>query len=403
MQQTTKRTHKRNLFSGLTRNTFLLAFTSLFADISTEMLYPLLPIFLTQYLHAGGSIVGIVEGVAETTQNLVQGFSGWLSDKLQKRKILAVSGYIVAALSKPVIGVATAWQGVLGARFLDRLASGTRSAPRDALIAASADEKNRGKAFGLEGIGDNLGAFIGPLVAILFLFSLRLSIRTVFYLSIIPGLLAVCMILLVREKKADFTAKTKIDLSVRKFPAAYWKYLLAMAVFGIGNSSNAFLILQTKDLGVSFKNTIFIYAAYNLVAALISYPSGSLSDKLGRKNIMLISLLIFLITYLGFAFTKNLWLIGGLFILYGLYQGIFRSVGKALATDLVPPHLRASGVGWYATTVGITGLVASIIAGLLWDKVGHTAVFIYGAIFGIVGIASFMLLIQGSMRSTTAG
>ncbi|MDP4131315.1 MAG: MFS transporter [Bacteroidota bacterium] len=387
---------KTSLFSGLTRNTFLLALTSLFADISSEMLYPILPIFLTQNLKVGGSIVGIVEGVAETTQNIVQGFSGWLSDKWQKRKGIAVFGYVLAAISKPFIGMATGWPVVLGARFMDRLGSGTRSAPRDAMIAASADERNRGKAFGLEGVGDNLGAFIGPLIAVALLFLLEINIRSVFYLSIIPGGLAVLMILTVRERKVAFRSKAKIDLSYSQFSAGYRKYLLATALFGIGNSSNAFLILQTKDLGVSFKNTILLYAAFNLLAALISYPSGNISDKLGRKNILLVSFIIFLITYTGFAFTENLWLIGGLFCLYGLYQGIFRSVGKAMAADLVPPHLRASGIGWYSTIVGLSGLVASIVAGQLWDKVSHHAVFLYGAAFSIVGIISLIILIPGS-------
>jgi MFS family permease len=384
---------KKSFFSGLTKNTFLLALTSLFADISSEMLYPILPIFLTQNLKASGSVVGIIEGIAETTQNLVQGFSGWLSDKWQKRKGIAVFGYVLAALSKPLMGLATGWPMVLGARFSDRLGSGARSAPRDALIAASADEKNRGKAFGLEGFGDNLGAFIGPLIAVGLLFLLKENLRAVFYLAVIPGALAVLMILLVKEEKTNIKSKMKIDLNFRQFSGGYRKYLLAIAIFGIGNSSNAFLILQTKDMGVSFENTILIYAAYNLIAALISYPSGHLSDKLGRKNILLISIVIFIITYLGFALTKNLWLIGGLFCLYGLYQGIFRSVGKAFAADFVPKHLRASGIGWYSATIGLSGLVASVVAGQLWDNVNHLSVFLYGAAFGLAGFISLLLLI----------
>jgi MFS family permease len=388
-----KAAKRTKYFSGLTRNTFLLALTSLFADISSEMLYPILPIFLTQTLKASGSIVGIVEGVAETTQNIVQGFSGWLSDKLQKRKGIAVFGYLLAAIAKPLIGMAGAWPVVLGARFMDRFGSGTRSAPRDALIAASTDEKNRGKAFGLEGAGDNLGAFIGPLIAVALLFILKVMLRTVFYLAVIPGILAILMILAIKETKVNFRSKIKIDLSYRQFPAGYKKYLLVTALFGIGNSSNAFLILQTKYLGLSFEKTILIYAAFNLVAALISYPSGYLSDKLGRKQLLLISFIIFTVTYIGFAFTKNIQIIAGLFCLYGIYQGIFRSVGKAMAADFVPEHLRASGIGWYATTIGLTGLVASIAAGQLWDKAGHPAVFILGAAFAIVGIVSLLILI----------
>ncbi len=289
--------------------------------------------------------------------------------------------------------MAGAWPLVLGARFMDRFGSGTRSAPRDALIAASTDEKNRGKAFGLEGAGDNLGAFIGPLIAVALLFIIKVKLRTVFYLAVIPGALAVLMILAIKEKKVNFQSKIKIDLNYRQFPTAYRKYLLVTALFGIGNSSNAFLILQTKYLGVSFENTILIYATFNLVAALISYPSGRLSDTLGRKNILLISFIIFTITYTGFAFTKNVWLTGALFCLYGLYQGIFRSVGKAIAADFVPEHLRASGIGWYATTIGVTGLVASIVAGQLWDKAGHPAVFIFGAAFAFVGIVSLLIFI----------
>jgi MFS family permease len=390
-----KPAQEKRYFSGLTKNTFLLALTSMFSDISTEMLYPVLPIFLTQTLQASGGIVGIIEGIAEATQNLVQGFSGWLSDKWQKRKGIALFGYVLSAVAKPFTGLATGWPWVLGTRFFDRMGSAARSAPRDALIAASADEKHRGKAFGLEGAGDNLGAFIGPLIAVVLLFLLEVKIRAVFYLAIIPGVLSVVMILLVKEKKSDVRSKSKIDLHFRNFPAPYWKYLGVTASFGIGNSSNAFLILQAKDLGISFRNTILIYAAFNLVAALISYPSGSLSDKLGRKNILLISFFIYLVTYTGFALTKSLWLIGGLFCLYGLYQGIFRSVGKAMAADFVPRHLRASGIGWYATTTGLSGLIASIVAGQLWDRIDHAAVFIYGALFGFIGLIAFIVLVPG--------
>jgi MFS family permease len=382
-------------FAGVSRNTVLLAFTSLFADISTEMLYPILPIFLTQTLHASGSVVGLVEGIAQATQNIVQGFSGWLSDKLQKRKSLALAGYFLSAVSKPLIGVATAWQGVLGARFLDRFGAGFRSAPRDALIASSVAEENRGRAFGLEGIGDNLGAFLGPLLAVLLFISFHVGIRSIFYLAIIPGLLAFLMVLLVWERPVPVTAKAKIDVSLRQFPKPYWKYLLVTAVFELGNSSNSFLILQTKDIGASFEATILIYAGFNLVAALISYPAGSLSDRWGRKSVLLLSFIIFFIAYLGFARARGVVIIAALFVFYGLFQGIFRSVGKAFASDFVPEHLRASGVGWYSTTVGLLQLVASIVAGLLWDRIGHAAVFYYGAAFAVAGSIGLLVLIPG--------
>jgi MFS family permease len=384
----------RRPFGGLTRSTAFLALASFFADVSTELLYPILPVFLTQTLHAGGSVVGLVEGVAEATQNIMQGFSGWLSDTLRRRKPIAVLGYLVAATAKPLIGLSTTWPGVLGARFTDRLGTGLRSAPRDALIAASVQETNRGKAFGLEGLGDNLGAFVGPLAAVFLLSSAHLQLRVIFYLATIPGLLAVCMIALVAERPVAVAAKSTLDIKMGKFPAAYWKYLLAMAVFGVGNSTNSFLILQTKDIGVSLPGTIMIYTAFNLVAALVSYPAGWWSDRFGRRNVLAVALIIFLITYLGFGLTRNVIAIGACFMLYGLYQGIGRSAGKALATDLVPPTLRASGLGWYSATTGLLGVVASIVAGQLWDHVGHAAVFFYGATFAAAGIIALIALVS---------
>ncbi len=389
-------------FIGLSRDTLLLALASLFADISTEMLYPVLPIFLTQTLKASGSVLGLVEGVAVATQNIVQGFSGSLSDKLQRRKPIALLGYLLAAIAKPLMGTATVWQGVLGGRFLDRLGTGTRSAPRDALIASSVDEANRGRAFGLEGVGDNAGAFLGPLLAVLLLIVLRLDIRLIFYLAVIPGLLAFLMVTLVAERPVKVTAKSRIDISLRRFPKVYWKYLFATALFGIGNSSNAFLILQTKDAGASLITTILIYASFNLVAALISYPAGFLSDRMGRRDILVLAFAIFLATYLGFALIRNVALIAVLFVCYGLFQGIFRAVGKALASDYVPEQLRASGVGWYNTVVGLCGLVASLVAGWLWDRLGHASVFLFGAAFAVVGGLALLALVPANLKYDAA-
>jgi len=392
----------KRYFAGLSRNSFLLAAASFFADTSTEMLYPVLPIFLTRTLKASGSIVGLVEGFAQAAQNIVQGFSGALSDSLQKRKGIALAGYLTAAIAKPLMGISTVWQGVFGARLLDRLGAGTRSAPRDALIASSVDENVRGKAFGLEGIGDNTGAFVGPLFAIFLLYSLHVGIRTIFYLALIPGLLAFVMVLLVTERRAPVMAKSKMDVNLRQFPSGYWKYLSVIALFGLGNSSNSFLILRSQDIGVPLEATILMYALFNLAAALISYPAGSFSDKLGRKNVLLVSFIIFVLTYFGFALARKVLIFAALFMFYGLYQGIFRAVGKAFASDFVPGNLRASGVGWYSSTVGLLQLVASIVAGLLWDRVGHAAVFYYGAIFGLAGTIGLIVLIPKRDRFSAA-
>ena len=295
--------------------------------------------------------------------------------------------------------MSAAWPGVLTARVSDRLGSGIRSAPRDALIASSVNAKNRGKAFGLEGIGDNLGAFLGPLLTVLLFITLQLKIQYIFYLTIIPGLLSILMILLVKEKTDTQLVRSKVETHFRRFPKEYWRYLIVIGLFGIGNSSNSFLILKIKDEGLSLVGTVLIYGLFNLVAALISYPAGTLSDKYGRKPILLLGLIIFLVSYGVFAYVSNLFLTGILFLLYGLYQGIFRSVGKSFATDFVPENLRASSVGWYSTIVGLSGLFASIIAGQLWDNVGHSSVFVYGCVFAFGGIISLILFVPNKRQN----
>lgn len=390
----------RQLFKGLSKDTFILTFVSLFSDIATEMLYPITPIFLTQILRAPASVVGLIEGVATATQYIMQGFSGLLADKLQKRKSMAFLGYTFAAFSKPLVGLSSLWQEVLGARFLDRFGTAVRSAPRDALIAGSVAEEYKGKAFGLEGIGDNLGAFIGPLVAAVLLYTLHVNIRTIFLLAFLPAILSAVFILFVKgqdSKPQDVRTKQVIPLRLKNFPISYWKYLAATALFGIGNSSNAFLILRAKEIGIPLLTTIIIYACFNLVAALSSFPAGNLSDKIGRKSILLFSFFIFLVTYLGFAINTNFFLIGFLFILYGMFSGIYRAVGKAAAVDFVPQSLRASAVGWYSTTIGLTGLLASIIAGQLWVAVSPQSVFYFGTISAVLGSIALFLFIPNKI------
>ena len=312
-------------FGGLSRNVFLLALSSLFADISTEMIVPILPIFLTQTLSAGGSVVGLVEGVAGATQNVTQGFSGSLSDRLQRRKSIALLGYLLAALGKPLMGVATVWQGVLGGRFLDRFGAGTRSAPRDALIASSVDEANRGRAFGLEGAGDNAGAFLGPLLALLLLGVWRLPLRSIFYLAVIPGLLAFLMVLLVHEPRAQRSAKSRVRVGLREFPQPYRNYLAATAVFGLGNSSNAFLILQTREIGASLTVDHCDLRGLQLGGGAGLLSRGLPVRPLGRKNLMILGSAIFFVTYLGFALTRNAAFIGSaLRVLRGLSGNLSR-------------------------------------------------------------------------------
>lgn len=361
--------------------------------MSTEMLSPILPVFLTQTLGANGSIVGLVDGVAQATRNMVDGFAGSLSDKLRTRKPIVLLGLSLAALAKPLMGISPVWQGVLGARLLDRFAAGIRSAPRDALVAASVDRAHRGGGFGLENFGDNAGAFLGPMLALLFLYALQVDIRTIFYLAAIPAVLAVITAVTLREKTAPPSPK-RAPASLHGLPKRYWTYLLATALFGVGNSSDSFLILRTQDVGASLEISILIYAASNLVGALVSYPAGLLSDRFGRKSLLLAAFGVFAIVYGGFAITGDLLASALLFAFYGVYQGIFRAAGKALASDFVPEHLRASGVGWYSTTVGMLQLVASLVAGQLWDHWSHASVFAFGAASAVVGTVGLLVLVR---------
>src|SRR2546429_5330422 len=311
------------------------------------MLYPVLPLFLTTRLGAPASAVGVVEGIAEATQNVVQGGSGWLADRLRRNKPVALVGYALAALARPAIGLATGWPQVLAGRFVDRLGTGIRSAPRDALIANSIEERRRGAAFGLEGIGDNLGAVLGPLLAAGLLYLLAVDLRSIFFIAFVPGVLAFIVIAFVQDKPVRDTRASARRVGIRELPGAYWQYVLAVATFGIGNSSRAFIILRATDAGIPAERTLLGYAGYNLVAAAASYPAGGLSDRWGRKGLLLVAFAIFAIAYAGFALTTDAWLIAGRFLLYGVFQGAFRAVGKALAVDLVPAELRGSGVGLY--------------------------------------------------------
>jgi MFS family permease len=384
--------------SGISKNTLLVAVGSFFSDLSTEMLTPVLPIFLTQTLNASGSIVGLVDGIAQAVRNLIDGFSGSMSDKLRKRKVIVLAGYAMAAISKPFMGLSTIWEAVLAARILDRLGAGVRSAPRDALVASSVDKQERGGGFGLEGLGEHAGAFVGPILTVLLLYALQVDIRIVFYVAFIPGLLALAIVLLVRERSPPDSVRQRI-VHPRELPTQYWKYLVAIAIFSIGNSSNAFLILRTQEVGASVLITTLVYAGFNLVAALVSYPLTALSDRWGRKLILLGSCIVFLAAYAGFALADSFTLIVLLFLLYGIYQGSFRSVGRVFASDLAPEQMRASGIGWFSATVGLCQLIASLVAGFLWDHFGHTAPFILGVGSAAAGILAIAVLMPREHRS----
>jgi MFS family permease len=298
------------------------------------------------------------------------------------------------------MGLSTVWEILLVGRLSDRVGAGIRSAPRDALVAASVDKRHRASGFGLEGFGESAGAFLGPVLTLVLLYALGVDLRTIFFLALVPGLLAFALVLFAREQTPAAARAASAD-GFRSLQAPYWRYLLAIAIFCLGNSTNAFLILRTQDAGASLALTTLIYAGFNLLAALVAYPLGSLADRVGAKYLLLGAFVAFLITYLGLFFVQDLTAIAILFVFCGLYQGVFRPVGRALASDLVPEHLRATGIGWYSATVGLSQLVASIVAGLLWDRVGHASVFLYGAAFSVAGIAALMLLVSNKPAQQT--
>ena len=292
-------------FGGLSRTTFLLALSSMFADISTEMLYPVLPVFLTQTPHATGRIVGLVDGFAQALQNIVQGFSGTLSDKLQRRKPIALFGYLIAAIAKPLMGLATVWQVVFGARLLDRLGAGSRSAPRDALIAASVDERNRGRAFGLEGLGDNDGAFLGPLLTLFLLYAFQIGIRWVFYLAIIPGLIAFCMVLFVDEPRT-----TRPKAPRRRSACSAFRALLEVPhrhrTVRPGQFEQRFSDLaHTRHRCVSAGDKPDLRRLQSRRRANF-LSCGWLFDHWGGRNVLLGAYVIFPIAYLGFGLTDDI-------------------------------------------------------------------------------------------------
>ncbi len=393
---------KKRRRSGLTPSSYLLALTSFFADMSTEMLYPVLPVFLTDVLKTPVEIVGLIEGLATGVQYGMQGVSGWLADRIHRPKTIALIGFALNAIGKPVIGLAVSWPLALAGRLIDRFGAGSRSAPRDALIAASVDEEHRGRAFGLEGLGDNGGAFLGPMLAILLLYVFHVDLRSIFYFAFIPGLLAFLMIVFVRVRagvrvKSDI-ASVPAPLSGTYFSPVYRKYLLVTALFGIGNSTNAFLILRTKNAGVPLFATILLYAFFNLIAALISFPAGSLSDRIGRKKLLVLCFAIFALVYLGFSLSVNVALLAFCFLLYGVYSGVYRAVGKTFVTDIVPQEHRASSIGWYSAVIGITGFIASAVGGWLWTNIAPPATFLYGVIFSVAAIPALLYLVPEIKR-----
>jgi MFS family permease len=383
-------------------NVIILGLCSLLTDISSEMVYPLIPLYLTGVLGATPAIVGIIEGLAESVASLLRVFSGYWSDRLQQRKLLTILGYSGSAIGKILLYVAGSWPLVLVSRLVDRFGKGIRTAPRDALIADSTDASKRGSAYGLHRAMDASGATIGVILAYIFFVSLKDDFRGIFLLSVIPAVLGVLVLFFVREKAAK-----PAERAAKPAREPWWKnlgqrwnaldrrlklFLIIVFIFTLGNSSNQFLLLRAKDRGFSDATVILMYLVYNIVKALVSWPAGRLSDRIGRKPLLTAGYLTYGLVYLGFAMFASpaLW---GLFAVYGIYIALTEGVEKALVSDIAPKDLRATLIGLHGTFTAIGLLPASVLAGFLWNTFGAAAPFYFGGAMGALAALALALLI----------
>ncbi|MGZ4945411.1 MAG: MFS transporter [Halobacteriota archaeon] len=378
------RLRKDGLVFGVSTNVLVLGIVSLFADMSTEMVYPLVPLFLVSALGATFIDVGLIEGVAESAASIMKLVSGYFSDRFGKRKFLVSSGYAIAAIAKPLLAFTTAWQQVLAIRFLDRFGKGIRSSARDAIISESKG-LGAGRSFGFQRSLDTLGAVIGPLIAVA-LFAI-LSFRGLFLVAFIPGILATALVVFfVKETAAGPRNKQVYKVSFKSLDANFRTFLLGLGIFFVGNSSDAFLFLRAQNLGIPTLVVPLLYLFMNVIYAVSAFPFGVVSDKIGRKAVLLIGLAIFFIVYFGFAFASSALVIWALFPLYGLYYGLTDGVSRALVSDLAHPSLKATAFGTYYFVVGVVAFPASLIAGVLWQTVGPTFAFLYGAFMAVAAL-----------------
>ena len=375
----------------LSRNVFALAAVSFLTDVSSEMIYPLLPIFLTTVLHANASFIGAIEGAAETTAALLKLASGWWSDRVRRRKPMVVLGYGIASLMRPLVAVAQSATQVLGIRVADRVGKGIRNAPRDALLAESVHPSIRGKAFGVQRTGDHAGGVLGPLIAFALLSRHVAEMRTVFWLAAIPGVLSVIVVILfVREIPREESAPTAgpIDLT-QPLGAPFWRALFVIFLFTLGNSTDAFLLLRAAQLGVPVALAPILWAALHVVKSMSSAPGGALSDRIGRRPTLVAGWLLYAAVYVGFAMANVAWQAWALFGVYGVFFGLTEGSERALVADLVGPARRGTAFGWYNLAIGLGALPASIMFGYVWDHFGASAAFMMGA--SLAGVAALGL------------
>ena len=380
-------------FQGISRNILILGLVSLFTDLSSQMVFPLIPLFLTTVLGAGACAVGIVEGAAETTASLLKVISGYWSDKIKKRKPFIFFGYSLSSITKPLFAFASSWPSVLFIRVIERIGKGLRTAPRDALVAESCDESVRGKAYGLHRAMDGIGSVLGATIALLLL--PILGYRNIFLFAFIPGIIAVFVILFIKEKRVPIKRETKntpIKLSFKELSVKLRLFIIISSIFALGHFGYAFLLLRAKNIGLSDNMAILLYVLFYIVYTICTIPSGMLSDKIGRKPVLITGYLVFAVTSLGLIFTSSIYSILIFFIVYGVFYAMIDGVQRALVIDLAPENLKATALGTFHTAIGLVALPGGYIAGLLWDKIGPGATFTYGFTLAIISIALFMFV-----------
>jgi len=381
---------------GLSRNVFFLGLMSFFNDLSSEMVAPLLPTFITEFLGAGAFFLGLVEGLADSVASLLKLVFGWISDRIKRRKGLVVGGYSLSAVSRGSMALVTApWQA-LAAWLFNRVGKGVRTAPRDAMIADSCDAHQRGRSFGYHRSMDHSGALLGAALASILLTAFNLGYRSIFALAFIPVALGIILLVSgVRERKKPGCVGggegERLHLSLKPFDRRFKWFLLAVLVFTLGNSSDAFLLLRARQVnGMSLALLPALWGVLHVVKAAVSIPGGELSDRVGRKRVILSGWAIYALAYLGFAFLEGYAWIWLLFVIYGFYY-VTEAVEKALVADLVPAELRGTAYGIYNFTVSVTILPASLLMGLLWDTMGSRYAFVVGAALALAAMFIFAL------------
>jgi MFS family permease len=413
MAEITTNPTKRVSIRNLPRNVWAVGLTSFFMDVSSEMVLNILSLFLANVLGVKTNVIGLIEGLAEATASILKLFSGWLSDKLGGRKWLAVLGYGLSALSKPFFYFAGSWELIAGVRWTDRVGKGIRTAPRDALVADSVTKETRGLAFGFHRAMDTAGAMTGLLIALVVVWlaqknSLDLtksSFQTVVLISLLPALLAVLSLALGAKDVPVKGQRAAPKFSLRGMGKPFLVFLVIVGIFTLGNSSDAFLVLRAQNLGISVTGILAMLAMFNLIYALVSTPAGSLSDRIGRRRLIIGGWLVYAAIYLGFALAQAAWQIWALYVVYGLYYGMAYGTANALVADLVPDNLRGTAYGTYNAIIGILAFPASFIAGLLWQGAGSwqgfgpSAPFLFGGALALIAAVLMAIWLPGVQNS----